>query len=747
MSDISGPPQTRDSSNSVRAPEKSKAVSKDPDGAKTTSQQHGNQQPQSQSKEAYGGRDPAVSIAASTALLKEGQQISGSITKLDAEGRPILETNTATVALRPDAGLKSNDIITLKITDTAKELAADLMKRNGIAETSPQRVSITIISIKGTAPADGAPSGSGGEKGQAYAPAHPKTTGVPQDDDARLALLLKASNAPAENSETQKPNTTVNEQTPLSKTATVGASASTASTSVLAQTPAEQNANLLSAQHSATAISTAPNRAGTNLTGLGAPILAATPEGKTITLQPLDLAVSNVPPREIAIIERITPLAATEAKALSIPAKLLSGVPTSLSTTGQNADLSLVKLETSRGTFIAPSQVAANLSGESVRVTEGSASPSGQAKHSSPSTSQFRALWVEDRSGALPKKISVEFTTQALNSAPPGRAIANATITSVQTISAFMGAGGASADLRLQTTQGDISLTLPSSARPSVGDTVHMFADSNRSDILPLPQSTAVAASISAAGAETLQVAAGAASQVSAAAAMLSNWPVFEEAVAALAAANPEAAANLSEKSAQGGGKLTNSLLFFLKAAGRATTSEAWIGDKTTAALELTSKNLLDQLRNDVRQMARMASEPVGEWRPIIVPFEARLGDFPLVAFLIQNQSHRDSDEQSSSPDDEKETDEQRFIVQVAFSVLGDIQLDGRIKHHQFDLTVRSKQAFSAELTSDTKLLFDQALAANGFNGGLQFEETDTFPVDAATVTNEQMMATAEPVI
>lgn len=737
MSDISGPPQTRDTSNSVRSAEKLKAVSKDPDEARTTPQHQGNNQPQSQSKEAYGGRDPAVSIAASTALLREGQEITGAIAKLDVEGRPILETNTVTVALRPDAGLKSTDTVTLKITDTGKELAADLVKRNGSPEVSPQRVTLTVISIKGAGTPNIPTPGSTVQDGPSYAPVRPLPVGVSADDEIKLALLLKSNSAGATNSQLERTSPI----TPATKPSP-SVSANSASTTVLAQTTSEA-VKILKPQTPTSGIAiTAPNAGPSVLSGLGAPITAATLEGRTITLQPLDLAVSNVPPREIAVVERIAPLSALEAKTLSIPATLLTTPKSNLAGAAQNTDLSLVKLETSKGTYVAPAQFTTHLSGESVRVTEGSLAASVGTQNTLHTATQHRALWVEDRAGALPQKVSVEFTNQTQNSGTPERAITSATITAVQTVSAFMGASGASTDLRLQTTQGDISLTLPSATRPTVGDTVHIMAE-NRTDGPPLPTPAAAATSVAATGAESAQASGHATAHAAAAAGMLTNWPAFEEAVAALAAANPEAASALAEKSAQGGAKLTNSLLFFLKAAGRAPTSEAWIGDKATAALETTSRSLLEQLRTDVRQMARMAAEPVGEWRPIIVPFEARLGDFPLVAFLIQNQHHKDDENQSGTHMDDKDDDEQRFIVQVAFSVLGDIQLDGRIQQHQFDLTVRSKQAFSKELTRDTRLLFDQALAANGFSGGLRFEETDIFPVDAATVANDQLMAAA----
>ena len=141
--------------------------------------------------------------------------------------------------------------------------------------------------------------------------------------------------------------------------------------------------------------------------------------------------------------------------------------------------------------------------------------------------------------------------------------------------------------------------------------------------------------------------------------------------------------------------------------------------------------------------MANLATDTSGEWRTILLPVDARSSEVPLAALLIQQNSVIDPDESGNNQknnNDEKNQGE-RFILQVQFSVLGDIQLDGRIQQQQFDLTVRSAKRFNAPLENELKNLFHNSLAANGYAGSLAFEEQYPFPVDAHAIIEGKLMS------
>jgi len=84
--------------------------------------------------------------------------------------------------------------------------------------------------------------------------------------------------------------------------------------------------------------------------------------------------------------------------------------------------------------------------------------------------------------------------------------------------------------------------------------------------------------------------------------------------------------------------------------------------------------------------------------------------------------------------DDEDAADDQgtRFVVEFSLSRLGDMQLDGLIKHKRFDLILRSTQDLSAAVRDHITTLFTQANEITGFVGGVQFQAVPGghFPVD-----------------
>jgi len=748
MSDIAGPPAPKEITSPIRGADKTAHVTKDPNSPNTrTGDQPREQAPRDQG-EALNSRDPAVSIASSAAHLVSGQEITEPVTKIDAEGRPIIVTETVTLALKPDAGLRPNDTVQLRIVTAGKQVTADLLRQNSLAVDPPIRLSVTVVEVHSPSQ----PQATGGSEKPAIALDVPYQSSVAAqnaaannlsgavDHSADLTALISGKSS--------APNTVVeNNQPPITPAATSAGSARSGATiassadlatliqqqtSTLGKPPIEQAPHILTTLVGPQA-ATGP--------GIGPSLNAVSTSGAPAIIQPLDPSISSVPPTEVASVTKVQTVTSAEARALPVGASIfnIGGAAGGITTA------ELAKVETTRGNFILPATDAAPLVGELVRVSIGSApSTSSSGALEQTNGKQFSALFIENRVGAVPAKINVALFDKSTGETTTPNS--TATVTSVQTVSAFFGADGPKTDLRLQTTRGDISLTVPASVRPQIGDSLQISlpSQSGLPEVgltgQPLPTQANLAAQVAAPELSPTTIASATLSlPAPEAASILTSWPAMEESLAALVGTNSAAAASLAGKTAQGGSKLTNSLMFFLKAAGLGGGGN-WMGNDVEKALSRVSQLSLDNLRSDVSQMAALAGETIGEWRPVLIPLDARGGDVPLVALLLGQRPDVDPDAQGDNPNapGQKE-DAQRFILQVQFSVLGEIQLDGNIRKKTFDLVVRSTNNLPASLQSDASDLFYNSLAANGFNGGIEFRQQDAFTVDAAALIEDHL--------
>lgn len=745
MSDIAGPPAPKDIQPSVRGTDKTAYVAKDPKNEDARTQDNPREHSARDQGETLQSREPAVSIAATAAHLTSGQDLVETVSHIDAEGRPIVVTDTVTLALKPDAGLKPNDEVHLKVIDADKQVTADLLRQNTQVIDPPVRLSVTVVEVHGLEPLprDDHPNPLKTTELPYQAPkAVSPTSAVPppaagsQTDDVALLVggkHLEPAIPTVSGTLDKEPSAT-----PIVPPLISRASSADLSTLIQQQTaPPSNQGGTPDAKVSTPQVAPAVIFAAAEGPGVGPAINGVSLSGEPAIIQLLNPAVSRVSPAQIATVTAVQTLSAEEARALPIGASVLaaSGTPTG----------ELARVETNQGDFVLPAQPASALNGEIIRVAVGPA-PAETTHAATGGTTSYGAILTPDTASPTPVKVTLTV------SEPPSKADGSkaepATITNVQTVAAFLSPDGPRTDLRLQTSTGTLAVTLPSSVKPQVGETVF---------ISTLPPD------VKAAGPETASSPAGIQSQpapsdarapaalspeLTAAAAntshipnILSSWPALEESLAALASANATATTGLVAKTAQGGGKLTNSLLFFLAAAGRAAPG-AWLGAKTEQALAQSSPSALSRMRSDIRQMVSLSGETIGEWRPIVLPFDARGGEAPLAALLIGQRHDIDPDHERDNPNDPdtEKADNQRFILQVQFSVLGDIQLDGSIHRQMFDLTVRSSNSFSPQLKQEAEHLFYTSLAANNFAGTIDFQEQSIFPVDAASIIENHLL-------
>lgn len=148
MSDITGP---------IPAPKIPPVHSKGPEHAQQSQEKNkkgnteggdGQSRSNEQStQEKHHALDPAIALSPSVIGLKVGDQVKGDITRIDAEGHPVLKTPQATYVLEPDAGLKADDKAQLEILQISPTIIAEVSQINSQAQAQPIQVELTLVKV------------------------------------------------------------------------------------------------------------------------------------------------------------------------------------------------------------------------------------------------------------------------------------------------------------------------------------------------------------------------------------------------------------------------------------------------------------------------------------------------------------------------------------------------------------------------------------------------------------------------
>lgn len=745
MSDITGPPLPKVVDPASRTG-KAGSVSKDPHRPDTQARNDkGDTSSKNEQADHLRGREPAVSIAASAAHLEVGEHLKEKVRKIDYEGRPIIVTEEATFALRPDAGLKPGDDVKLEIVAAGKKVAADLLEKNGHNIDPPIRLALIVIAIHSHASppaiddeASPLPQNAPSYAPQGFKPRQPTVTQAQAQDALTEVLLPKASRVIPAPAGAPPAETTRNQPA----TSTVAPTASEyVRQGLTARSSSEDLATLIASQQSssvptkgyvsppfAAKAGLPPSAAPHHLipqsplteiqanltiddqTGLGTPVKVFSITGQPHTLQVIDPAVSSVPPQLVAEVQAVRPLPSEQAKTIPLPI-----------TAFDNSTATLAVVDTDKGAFVTALGDANALVGSLVKVAP--VEDEARAVQTPPSQTYKAKLLPTGKAEQRPVSVSIQNAAEAPQNV-------GVKIKAVHTVRAFLSQNGPMSDLRLETARGDLLITLPNTARPFPNDIVQFWEEAARSPAAPLSATSAPSGSGSLA-ASTALATVGA-----------HSWPTLEQSFATIAGASPEAASELAGRSASTGGKLTNSLMFFLSAAGRGGP-DAWLGQEAERVLAQQNRGLLETLKGELSRLMGAAADTTADWRPILLPMDMRSNDMPLIAMLL-GQPHRPLDQDShrggrdgGHAEDGEET--QRFVMEVQFSVLGPLQLDGLINGHQFDLAMRSRISLPTEFKQEAKHLFDSALAASGFSGQLSVIENTEFPVDVEEVLAQSL--------
>lgn len=197
------------------------------------------------------------------------------------------------------------------------------------------------------------------------------------------------------------------------------------------------------------------------------------------------------------------------------------------------------------------------------------------------------------------------------------------------------------------------------------------------------------------------------------------TWPALEDTLK-LFPSTHDAARPLMAAMPEIGPKLVSGLLFFI-AAVRTGDLRQWIGARALAALEARSPDLAAKLKGDMLQLQTLlVDSPLQQWNSVMVPMMYQ-GQLEHARLFFRDD--REGDGQAKK----KGGGDQRFIVEIDTSHLGEVQFDGFVRHggeaKQFDLIVRSGMALPAELQQQVRGTFDQAMGSTGMKGYLGFQQ------------------------
>ncbi|WP_114393601.1 hypothetical protein [Oleisolibacter albus] len=197
-----------------------------------------------------------------------------------------------------------------------------------------------------------------------------------------------------------------------------------------------------------------------------------------------------------------------------------------------------------------------------------------------------------------------------------------------------------------------------------------------------------------------------------------SDWPALREMMEVLAGTDPALARTLAHAVLpQPNRRLTTNLLFFLSAL-RGGDAGGWLGEATTTALDRGGQGaLLNRLIEDFRAIAQQAAEPLPDgWRAYAIPFgePSQIGRLQLYVRAAGDDEDQATAARRGAP--------RRFLVEVSFSQLGPMQLDGLLQARRLDLAVRTLDLLPGTLTAELSALFRTSLDATGFTGSIAFQ-------------------------
>lgn len=199
------------------------------------------------------------------------------------------------------------------------------------------------------------------------------------------------------------------------------------------------------------------------------------------------------------------------------------------------------------------------------------------------------------------------------------------------------------------------------------------------------------------------------------------DWPSLEQAMQWAQSNDPALARQMAQALPTIGPKLTSGMLFFI-AAVKGGDMRQFLGGRAIAQLETRAPEIASRLKADMTQLQQLFTEsPLPHWQTAMVPlFHNGALEHARLFFRQDNQKEEEKGKGSSGKD-------QRFIVEVDLSHMGEMQFDGFVRGaqraKQFDLIIRSSARLPEELLQEIRGTFDTAMQTTGLKGYLAFQQ------------------------
>lgn len=195
------------------------------------------------------------------------------------------------------------------------------------------------------------------------------------------------------------------------------------------------------------------------------------------------------------------------------------------------------------------------------------------------------------------------------------------------------------------------------------------------------------------------------------------DWPNLKEALKELATADPALARRVMDEGLpRPGPRLAVQVLSYL--ATDRTDARSLLGENVAGALDRAGHgDLLQRLDSDLREMQRQANAS-NDWRAAYVPFYDGRDLRQLRLF-----SRREGE------GGKRERESKRFIVELDFSELGEVQIDGLMRKPRLELMLRTHKEIPRDMRDELEVVFLDGCTLVGLAGKIYFQATDRFPV------------------
>jgi len=195
------------------------------------------------------------------------------------------------------------------------------------------------------------------------------------------------------------------------------------------------------------------------------------------------------------------------------------------------------------------------------------------------------------------------------------------------------------------------------------------------------------------------------------------EWPNLKQALKELADADPSLARRvLDEGLPRPGPRLATQVLSFL--ATDRTDARSLLGDAVANTLDRAGRgDVLQRLDADLREMQRLSTSS-SDWRAAFVP----VWDGQEIR-QMRLYSRREGEK------GKRDRESKRFVVELDFSELGEVQIDGLMRKPKLELMLRTHREIPTEMRDEIEVVFLDGCTLVGLAGRIYFQAVDRFPV------------------